>query len=64
MNKQKKIYNNVTIMLYELSPEEAKIRELTGKELAEDHVGLIITSLVSLSEIISSFFFRNFLLKC
>ena len=44
-------------------PEEGKIRELTGKELAEDRVGLIIKSLVSLSEINSSFFFRKFLLK-
>ena len=59
MNKRK-----YTIMLqYELSPEEGKIRELTGKELTEDRVGLIIKSLVSLSEKISSFFFRKFLLK-
>ena len=58
MNKQKKIYNN-----FELSPDEGKIKELTGKELAEDHVGLIKKSLVSLSEIISRFFLGKFLVK-
>ena len=47
----------------ELSLEEGKVRELAGKRLAEDRVGLIIKSLLSLSEIISSFFFRKFLLK-
>ena len=47
----------------ELSPEERKVREQTGKEVAEDRVGLIIKSLVILFEIISSFFFRKFLLK-
>ena len=47
----------------ELSPEKGKIRELTGKELAEDRVGLFIKSLVSLSEIVSSFFFRKLLLN-
>ena len=47
----------------EISPEEGKTRELTGKELAEDRVGLIIKSLVRLSEIMTSFFFRKFLLK-
>ena len=31
------------------------MRELTGKELAEDRVGLIIKSPVSLSKIISIF---------
>ena len=46
-----------------LSSEEGKIRELTWKALAGDCVGLIIKSLVSLSEIIFSFFFRKFLLK-
>ena len=71
-NKQKKTRNDINkrkyIMLQqcyntELSPEEGKIRELTGKELAKHRVGIIIKSLVSLSEIISSFFFRKFLLK-
>ena len=38
------------------------MRELTGKQLAEDCVGLIIKSLVSRPEIISSFLFRKFLL--
>ena len=33
------------------------------KELAQDHVGLIIKSLVSLSKTVSSFFSRKFLLK-
>ena len=47
----------------ELSPKEGKIRELTGKELAKDRIGHIIKFLVSLSEIISSFFCRKFLLK-
>ena len=46
-----------------VSLEEGKIRELTGKELAEDRVGLTIKSLVNLSEIISSLLFRKFLLK-
>ena len=36
---------------------------MAAKELAEDYVGLIIKFLINLSEIISSFFFRNFLLK-
>ena len=36
---------------------------MIGKELAEDRVGLIIKSLVSVSEIISIFFFRKFFLK-
>ena len=44
---------------FKLSPEEGKIRALTGKELAEDRVGLLIQSLVIFSEIISSFFPRN-----
>ena len=35
----------------ELSLEEGKVRELTGKKFAEDRVGLIIKSLGSLSEI-------------
>ena len=35
---------------------------LTRKESAEDHAGLIIKSLPSLSEVISSFLFRKFLL--
>ena len=48
---------------FKLSPEEGKIRALTGKELAEDRVGLLIQSLVIISEIISSFFPRKFLLK-
>ena len=39
------------------------MRELTGKKLAEDYVGLIIKPLESLSEIISGFLFRIFLLK-
>ena len=39
------------------------MRELTGKEPVEDRVGLIIKSLVSLSEIVCSFFFRKFLLN-
>ena len=37
------------------------IRELAEKELVEDCASLIIKSLVSLSEIISSFLFRKFL---
>ena len=41
----------------DVSLEEGKIRELTGKELVEDRVGLIIKSLVNLCEIISSFLF-------
>ena len=45
----------------EVSPEEGKIRELTGNELAEDC--LIIKSVVSLSKIISSISFIKFLLK-
>ena len=51
-------------MIYntELSPEEGKIRQLTGKGLAENRVDLIIKSLVSLFEITSSFFFRKLLL--
>ena len=36
---------------------------LTRNEPAEDHAGLIIKSLLSLSEIISSFLFRKFLLR-
>ena len=36
--------------------------ELTGKELVGYGVGLIIKSLVSFSEIMSSFLFRKFLL--
>ena len=40
----------------------AEIRELK-KKFAEDRVGLIIKSLVSLSEIISSFVFHKNLLK-
>ena len=47
----------------EHSPEEGKIRELTGKELAKDRVGRTMKILVSLSEIVSSFFFKKFLLK-
>ena len=43
--------------------EEGKIKEMTGKELVEDRVGLTIKALVSLSEIISSFLFRKSLLK-
>ena len=35
---------------------------LTRNEPAEDHAGLIIKSLLSLSEIISSFLFRKFFL--
>ena len=35
---------------------------LTRNESAEDHAGLIIKSLLSLSEVISSFLFRKFLL--
>ena len=71
-NKQKKTRNDINKRKYmmlqqyyntELSPEEGKIRELTGKELAKHRVGLMIKSLVSLFEIISSFFFRKFLLK-
>ena len=53
-----KIYDKIKytmILQYLSSPEEGKIRELTGKEIAEVHVGLIIKSLVSLSVIISSF---------
>ena len=45
--EQKKIYNNVTI------------RELTEKEVAKDCAGFIIKSLLSLSEIISSFFSKK-----
>ena len=45
----------------EVSPEEGKMRELTGKELAEDY--LIIKSLLSISKIFSSFSLRQFLLK-
>ena len=47
----------------EHSPEEGKIRQLTGKELAKDRVGRTMKILVSLSEIVSSFFFKKFLLK-
>ena len=47
----------------DLTPEECKTGELAGEELAEDRVGLIIKSWVSISEIISSLFFRKFLLK-
>ena len=43
--------------------EEGKISELTYKELAEDRVGLIIKSLLSLSVIFSSFLFRKFFLR-
>ena len=43
----------------EVSLEDGKIRELTGKELVEDCVGLIINSLVSVSEIISNFLSEN-----
>ena len=49
--------------MLQASVEEGKIRGLTGKELAEDCVGLIIKSLASFSEIIYSFLFRKFLLK-
>ena len=49
--------------MLQASVKEGKIRELTGKELAEDCVGLIIKSLASFSEIIYSFLFRKFLLK-
>ena len=37
-------------------------RELTGKELVEHYAELIIKPLISLSEIISSFLFRKFML--
>ena len=60
--KQNRIYNNVLCYNIEVSLEESKTRELTGKELVEDRVGLIIKSPVTFSEIISDFLFRKLLL--
>ena len=47
----------------EISLEEGKIREVTGKKRAEDRGGLIIKSLFCLSEVSFSFLFRKLLLR-
>ena len=60
---QKQTRNNINEIKYTIMLQKAKIRELTGKEFPEDRVGLILKSLVSLSEIFCSFLFRKFLLK-